>query len=634
MLSPGNHHRLMSRDLETNLKQRKELYELARGNKAVQRRLVQMCKEDILFYLLAFAWQHDPSKSGVFAVAPFITFPRQEELLVARPETHRHLYPYDRGVLWCIDHDKTMACEKSRWQGASWLFLFVMNWHCGFHEYRDWLCVSRNEDAVDDGSKKSLFWKLRYIQASQPSWLMGEIESTKLYFHFKRTGSEITGEASTAKAGVGGRGSAIFVDEYPEIEKGQEVREKTALTANCRFFVGTHLGAGTPFAQMCDPRQSPEVVRQRLHWTEGLDHQRAGMYCADPENPGIPKLLDPSYEFPPDYPFILEGSPTGGHRPGVRSPWYDRKCAEIGDSRAVAQNLDIDVAGAAKQFFDPLKISQLIAEAKPPVWEGEVEHDRQGQFLGLTPAKGGRLKLWVRPDGFGNLPASRYCTGADVAGGTGATNSCFAAIDGDRQFKVLEWADPRTDEKQFAAMCVALCRWLKWPDGGGAYFGWDNSGQNGSRFCNAIQELQYGHIYFNEEDLAVKGLGKSRKAGWYGSNNQRYDLLKEYRRAIYERVLADRSEECLRETLLFEYDKKTGVVQHTGEIRNNDPTGAGKNHGDMVIATGIAWMLAKDMAEGGRRSKQAEASGPAPQSIEWLEALAQGWRRSREEVYY
>lgn len=634
MLSPGQHHLLMSRDLKRNLRQRRELLKAATRDVGVRRRLVQMCREDILFWINFAGWQYDPSQSSAESMGPFITFPRQEELLIARPKTHKHLAPYDRGILWCIEHDKTMAVEKSRWQGASWLFLFVQAWHCLFHEYRDWLTISRKEKAVDDKSKNSLFQKLRYILEHLPHWMIGEYDTSKLYFHFAGTKSEITGEATTSAAGVGGRASSIFIDEFPEIEHGQEVREKTALTANSRFFVGTHLGSGTPFDQMCDSAQSPEIVRQRLHWTDGLAEQRAGMYTADPDRPGLPRFLDKTYKFPADYPFVLDGSPTGGHAPGVRSPWYDRKCQEIGDPRAVAQNLDIDVAGSAKQFFDPIQMRALIMQARPPVWEGEVDFDRQGNLLKMQPETGGRLRLWVQPDGFGNLPPSRYCGGADVSGGTGATNSCFSAIDGPQSLVVLEWADSGTQEHEFAALCVALCRWLKDGDGGGAYFGWDNAGYAGAKFRIAMSEIGYGNIYYNDDELIKFTTGRvERKPGWYGSNDKRYQALKDYRNALYDRTLADRSDRCLREALRFEYDLKTGAVKHAFESRSRDPTGAGTNHGDMVISRIIAWMLAKEMGAGGRKAKYQADNNAQPGSMDWLLALEAGYKRQLEEAW-
>lgn len=634
MLGYGTHHKQVPRDLLKNLALRRRLLAEASHDRAVQRRLVQMCKEDVIFYTCAFCWQFNPSKRGSAAIEPFITFPVQERLLVARPETHPEWSPHNRGMLWCYENDRTLAVEKSRWQGASWLQLIFQDWLCLFHEYVQVLNVSRNEAAVDDGTKDSLFWKLRYMHDRLPVWMTGRIETSKLYFHYFKTDSEVTGTAATAKAGVGGRSSLLNVDEYPEIEKAQEVREKTALTSNCRIFTGTHLGVGTPFQKMCDPKQSPEIVRFQLHWTEN-PQQNAGMYEFDPKRPGIPRILDTSFEYPEDFKFVLDGSPVGGPRPGVRSPWYDQKCLEIGDARAVAMNLDISPEGAAKQFFDGLKIRTIVGEsARPPVWVGDILHDKRGRLLGITETSEGRLKLWVRPKADGKLPAARYTIGTDISAGTGATPSCAAGINGDVSLKVLEYANPFIVEAEFAALVCALCEFMPGLDGSGAYLGWDSSGQQGTKFEQAILDLGYRNIYCNEDDLVKYTTGRvSRRPGWYGSNKQKYALLVDYRQALYERLLIDRSEECLLETLLFEYDRKTNTVQHARSTKTNDPSGARENHGDMVIATGIAWMLAKDWAEGGRKSPEVRGERVEPNTLAWLLALQEGRRRQLEEAY-
>lgn len=267
MLSPGKHHERVPRSLHANLLYRRKILDAAEGDRCVQHELVRMCKEDCLFFINTFVWQYNPSLAlfgGAAAVHPFITFPAQERTIVARPETHRG-EEYDRGILWCIENNKTGAMEKSRWQGASWLCLIVEDWLCGFHDDVKVLNISRNEDAVDDGTADSLFWKLRYMHDQFPSWLMGDVESSKLYFGYPQTHSENTGTATTKKAGVGGRATWIVADEFPEIDQGQAIREKTALTANSRLFVGTHLGVGTPFQIMCDPKQSPEIEIGRAH---------------------------------------------------------------------------------------------------------------------------------------------------------------------------------------------------------------------------------------------------------------------------------------------------------------------------------------------------------------------------------
>lgn len=629
MLSPANHHLHVPRGLTANLRYRKWVLDRCAADPAEQAAVRQMCSEDIIYWFDVFCFQHNPTINGPQAVGPLILSRRQEDLLLARPETHAHLEPYDRGVLWCVENLKTMAVEKSRWQGATWLFLGLMVWDCGFHQYRNWPCISRNAEAVDDGTPDCLYWKMEHILAHQPTWLMGEVNRTKMRLSFTRTKSYIPGEATTTKAGVSGRGSGMFVDEFAELEDmGDVIRDKTALTTHVRFFVGTHLGSGTPFDRMCDPDLSPEIVKQQLHWTDGLPEQTAGMYEYDPARPTQPIIHDTAYQFPPDFKFVLDGTPTGGPRPGVRSPWYDRKGREMSDSRAVAQNLDIDIHGSAKMFFDSARLGHLLADCRPPVWEGEVTCDRRGENFALHEAKGGRLRLWVKPDGCGRLPEARYTGGSDVSLGTGATNSCFTAIDGDRSLVVLEWADPRTEIRDFASLCVGLCRWLY-----NALFAWDARGGVGSKFGQEVLAIGYGNIYYDGETEIrhPSARGQPRNPGWSGSDKQVLDTLIDYRTALYERKLADRSERAIKECLKFEYDRKTLKVRHSGEKRSNDPTGAGVNHGDLAQSRVIAWMLAKEMAVGGRQARVGVKSGPEPYTQEWMDSLVELQRRRKEE---
>lgn len=635
MLSPGQTHLLVPRDLECNLDARREIILYAEQSSDHERHVCELCANDILLWINLFVFQFNPSKANQgrnAAIHPFITYPIQERVLIARPETHREFAPYDRGMVWCYENDKTLVVEKSRWQGASWLQLIFQLWLCLFHEHVQTLNISRNEAAVDDGTKDSLFWKMRHIIERLPLWMTGEISDSKLYFHFHKTDSEATGTASTKRAGVGGRASLVNIDEYPEIEKAQEVREKTAMTANCRIITGTHLGVGTPFQIMCDPRQSPEIVRQRMHWSENPE-QNPGLYEFNEKHPHEPIIHDKEFKYPDGFQFVLDGTPTGGPRPGLRSPWYDKKCIEIGDSRAIAMNLDISPEGAAKQFFEGLKIRNIIQEsARPPLWIGDIKFDRRGKLDGIVEEANGPLHLWVRPKGDGKLPAAPYFVGNDISTGMGSSPSCSAGIDGRRSMKVMEYVNARIEEKDFAQLSMALCELLADERGQGAKLNWDGSGPTGSKFEQEILRLGYRNIYYNDEDLPDIRFKRTARPGWFGSNQQKWSALKDYRNALYDRTLVDRSERCLLEALLFEVDKDNSV-SHAGEKRSNDPSGAKKFHGDLVTATMIAWVSAKRMAAGEAGSIENNGEFEAG-SIGWLLALEAGRKRQLEESYY
>lgn len=360
MLSPGKWHEQVPRGWRANLEFRARLLRLAKGSPKNQKALREACRQDILFFILCFVFQFNPKKKPEDRIGPFIPWDFQEEALLSRPETNGK-----KGILWCYENSQSAVVEKSREMGASWLFLIFQDWLSLFFEYTQTLNISRSADAVDCKSPDSLFWKLRFMHERLPDWLKGEIVEEKMYFEYKRTHSITTGEASTGRAGVGGRASTIFIDEFPQIKEAVEVRQRTANTADVRFFNGTHQGVDTEFYRLT---QTPEIVKIVMHWTQHPE-KKVGLYRFDKEANKV-EYLDKAHHFPVEFNFVMDGSPTGGPWPGVRSPWYDWKSKEIGSARGVAMELDINPTGSVSQFFDPLMISVLSSTyACRPYWE-------------------------------------------------------------------------------------------------------------------------------------------------------------------------------------------------------------------------------------------------------------------------
>ncbi len=78
---------------------------------------------------------------------------------------------------------------------------------------------------------------------------------------------------------------------------------------------------------------------------------------------------------------------------------------------------------------------------------------------------------------------------------------------------------------------------------------------------------------------------------------------------------------------------RQGRPEHPGEVQTDDPAAGRVNHGDVVIADGLAWMLAKDRT-GGRRTPEKANAPPEPNTLGWFMALEEGQRRRREEAEY
>lgn len=611
MLSPGQFHKLIPKDPVQNVRLRLAFYRACAGNPNLQRGFWLLFQRDLVAYINLCVWQFNPlKKTG--RIGPFITWDFQEEILLARPDNE---YGF-KGILWTYENDKTTVCEKSREMGFSWLFLIFQDWLCLFQENVQALNISRSTDAVDSKSANSLFWKIRFMHQHLPAWLRGEIEELKLFFGFKRTGSEIAGEASTGRAGVGGRATVIFVDEFSQIREDVEVRQRTASTADCRFFNGTHIGMGTEFYRLT---KEPEINKIVAHWSRHPE-KRKGLYQVDDK--GRVTLLDQSLDLT-GYDFVLDGSPTGGPRPGVRSPWYDRKVQDIGQARGVAMELDIDPAGSVSQVFDPLLIYSLVREyCCEPYWEGDLLHDH-GRPIKLVQRKGGKLRLWVHLQA-GRPPFGRYGAGADTATGIGATPSCLTIGSADTGDKVAEYADATIAPRDFADLAVALCWLFKDQEGTGARLCWEAHGP-GENFGQKVAELGYGHIYYREPEVPSARLARGAVPGWAHTPNSIAAVIGSYLAALRERRFLNRSKLALLECLLFKYDEQ-GSITHAQAKSKDDPSGARVNHADRVIADALAWKMMD--ALGTLVAEPPAPKGPAILSLEWRRQ----WHREQQEM--
>lgn len=572
MLSPGTYHERVPRDPTANLRFRLRLLRAATSD-AHRLALKHACKQDCLFYINSFAWQYNPLKFGS-EVGPFVTYAFQDEAVLE--------------ILDCIESGKDLVIEKSREMGASWLCLLVIDWLWRFMPNKKILVISRNEKAVDDEKNAdSLFWKLDHLHRHLPSWMAPRgwtpKHRQKNNFRNPETGSAITGEASTGKAGVGGRATVMFIDEFSQIAEDYEVLHRTSNTTKCRIFNGTHLGLDTAFYELT---RRVDIRKLRMHWSMHPD-KVAGLYKYDPVKKGK-EVLDTKYHFPADYKFIEDGSPTGGYAPGLRSVWYDEDAARKGDARAVAMDLDIDPAGTVSQFFDPLVVRHLqAAYCRPPVWKGDLSFTDDGVPLEFTKGDAGKLWLWDHLE-IGGMPRpGRYAAGADTSEGKGATPSVLTIVDAITGRKVLEFASAFTDPRVFGRMSAALCRAYHAEDGSPAKLAWEMQGP-GLDFSEGVIQAGFTNFYFrtNEFDLQKK---QSLTPGWYPSPTAKRKLMGDYRDALRTRQFENPSERALEETLAFE-ETREGVDCDTFPA-DGDPSGATLCHGDRVVADALAWMM-------------------------------------------
>lgn len=599
---------VVPRDEESNRAYRIKVLRECLDNRFARSREMARCKEDCLYWINTYVVQFNPNALGDTAssktVGPFITWDYQEEAV--------------REILGAMEGRRDLVIEKSREMGASWLCLLVMDWGLLFRPWRKFLMISRNADTVDKrGDPDCLFWKLDFVHEHLPSWMTEGLVRRKMTFVNKRNGSSITGQATTGKAGVGGRAWAMFIDEFSRIDEDFEVLQGTSDTTGCRIFNGTHFGIGTAFHDLTGRAGWKKLV---MHWSQHPD-KRKGLYRYNGKSNQI-EVLDKDYVYPSDFQFVMSETPAGGPYPGLRSPWYDEQCKRKPSQRAVAMDLDIDPCGSVSQVFNPVLIRVLqTTYCVRAVWEGDVEYDREtGKPVGLTSREGGPLKLWLTPKPDGSLPTGRYGAGADLSTGIGNTNSCLSVFNARTGEKVLEYATPHVPPEKLAPLYAAACRMLRDEYNSPALFAWEKCGP-GLLFGKTMVKLGYENAYYREGGGHKFSKAAATEPGWYPTPDEKRILLEEYRAALESRQVVNYSEAALQECLPYRYNAQ-GSPEHPSDVKNEDPTGARVNHGDRVIADGLAYKMIKQL---GLRSPQepSDARTVILGSLEWRRQLAQ-----------
>lgn len=605
-------YKRVPKDWLENLAFRKFVLQKAEADRRLRAALREACKQDVVLWINTFVWQYNPNSIGKGSpeLGPFLTWEFQDKLF------HK--------ILDCVRSRRNLVIEKSREMGASWGCVLAFLWSFLFEDHKKYIMVSRNEDAVDKpDDPDSLFWKIDFILEHLPTWMTVGVKRQKLSLYSLRTKSSITGQSTTGKIGVGGRATAMFLDEFALVREAREIWQRTSNTSNCRIVNSTHDGPGTQFYDLCQPDMADYIDKFQMHWTQHPDKWR-GAYKYDPvkKRAVVLNKADPP---PAGYKFDTSGKPTGGPHPGVRSPWYDQKCGEMSDARAVAIDLDIDPQGSVSQYFDAVRIHALMRGAVDPYWEGIVEVDYDtGKPLRLTAQARGPLKLWLQL--VDNRPRPGvYCIGADVSQGVGTTPSCLTVIDARMREVVGELVTYDVRPEKLACLTAALGWLFRSPDGMGAQVAWEANGPGGHFARTLMNEFRYDNV-FRRKSVQELNRGKvSELPGWVPTGPNKHNLLSSYRSALEGGELVNRSAPSLEECLSFKYSKQ-GHPVHAKE-ETDDPTATRVNHGDRVISAALAWMTAREF----RPSQQEEERKIPVGSLEWRRLVHYTAARARQD---
>ena len=480
----------------------------------------EVCRHDILFWLNVFCYVHEPRLVSA-PVLPYLTYPYQDDFIL---ELEKSLGKED------------VAVVKARCMGASWtiMSLFIHRWQ--FFGGLMFGVVSREERLVD-GMQKSLFAKGQFLLDRQPGFLLPQYDHFHLQFINHDNGSSIEGSTTTGNVFRGDRYTAVLMDEFAAFEPSDS--EKAWASSNgatpCRILNSTPLG-------------------------------RVGMFW-EAATKGHAKRINLPWWLHPDYAKGLY-TDTAGKK---RSPWYDAECKRLIIPGKIAQELDMDFAGAASLFFPEAIIGEHERKyARPPVARKRFE------------TKGGKVADLLLWDYLDPPPkSSRYVGGGDLSMGTGATPSVLSIADRATREKVAKLRTPHMSPDEFAEIAVQVCRWFN-----DAYLIWEMNGP-GVTFGKRVVELGHTHIYYRQDEIGLKHkIQSSLTPGWHASPQNKLMLLQDYARALETASFVNHCEEGLDECRSYIY-LPNGQVGNQRAETSSDPSGARQNHGDEVIADAL-----------------------------------------------
>lgn len=554
------------REVSQNIRYRRAILKAAAEDDEVKNDLFFRCKHDVLYFFNAFMFTYDPRVVSCPSV-PFVTYPFQESAIL---KLDKHLGRRD------------VLIEKSRDMGASWICTGVLFHRWMFFDMQSFLLGSRKEEYVDKtGDMKGLFQKIDFAIDHLPGWMVPLLDRTKLHLLNRRNGSSIDGESTNSNFARGGRWTAILKDEFGYVDNDYEVESASRDATNCRIYNSTPNGVHKVFYEKREKlaREAPDQLI-RLHWTEHPKKAK-GLYTSID---GVLKILDESFEFPEDYPFILDEK--------IRSVWYDIQCQRAANDQEIGQEIDIDYKKSGWQYFDPVKLDQVKARCvRNPVLIGDVSFNSDVEDCKFFPDEGGRIKLWVAPLLNDDFPLGGYTLGVDIATGKGgvmSSNSVASLVNNVTGEKVLEFADNRTNPTEFADICIAICKMFH-----KAFLIWEDNGPGG-QFGTQVRNRNYLNIFYRRNEKSSKN-GRSDVAGWWTNAETKRSLLGEYARAIFSGEFVNPSEDSLVECGEYVHDHAKGIV-HAKSMSRTDPTVTGDNHGDRVIADALAHRGRKERA--------------------------------------
>lgn len=560
-----------------NIRYRRRLHYLCEVDPDFRREIWIRCSRDFVFWCDAFVWTLATKLNRKFPRMPFVLFDVQQRAA--------------RSIIRAIGCEDRLV-EKSRDMGATWLIIAIFVWLFIFRADQSFLVGSRKQEFVDkQGDPKSLFHKVDFILEHLPEWmrppLLSKMHRKQNHIENPRNGSVIDGESTNENFGAGDRRTAVLLDEFALVDIGYRILAAVGDVSDCVIYNSTPLTASGAYYDVLQKLRlkHPDWII-RLHWSDH-PYKRRGLYRSDRD--GKLELLDDPIVYPKDYDFICDGL--------LRSFAYDARERRAPNRQIMAQQWDIDYLKSGWQFFDAIKLEELLANkliVRPPFVRGEMILNpdwRSPKFVGQN--RDGRLQLWAPIPLSGKWSFQDIGIACDIASGSGGdqtSNSSASIVRRSTGEKIGEWTDHLTAPNDFARIVLALATWFN-----DAMISWERNGPNGALFGKVIKDSGYTNLYRQKKEARFDYV-ENKEPGWWTSPENKSSLLGTYAEALWSGLFSNHSEKALEEC--GHYVQNGNSIEHSRALANNsvDPTATGESHGDRVISDALAYRMVEEFA--------------------------------------
>jgi len=585
-----------------NLQLRADMMDKAANDPYFQKGLIEAWRKDILFFFISGCWLYEPRKRFVNGkrlpnIIPFIPWKNQ----VPNIKKARDVMQSEEGG--------DLGIEKSRGEGASWIFCLMATHDWLFDDMSSIGIMSRNEAAVDaTDDPDTLLWKVNWSIEQLPEWLVGtktgpgdkpkdwtrSVSKHTITNH--RNGSQIVGASATGDTFRGGRRTWIMFDELASFPRplDHEVMASIEHVTDTKVLISTPKGAEGEYYQIM--HRPSNMVKLIFDWKDNQTRNK-GSYklvhgkCVPLEGFTLKEEYDPPSEDIKDMwsrlrakGFKLENK--------VRSPWYDKQCDKPGATpQSIAQELDRDYGGSVHRIMGDAFFKKARSTVMPHKAEGSMTYDRGTMEMSFQETKNGPIKLWCNLDHSGRPPIRPYAVAADVSSGLGGShtsNSVIEVIDLISMEQVMEYTTNIVEPSVFGEHAVAISKWFH-----EAYLAWEIN--YGGGFGKRVKDLNYPNVFMRTA-WTKKGRRKTKEIGWHTNPSSKSAGFADMIRMVEKGEIKIRSEALRQEC--SEYVMIEGKIEHLTAKKNPSDTTKGEAHGDRVMAFMVGVQAAIDRPTG------------------------------------